>query len=63
MSSEAGKGDGYRRVVISKFNNNHDAIKKRFPICPRCGNNRQVWKNQISGKMTCHRLGCQIERE
>ncbi len=28
------------------------------PDCPRCGNNRQVWVNQISGLLTCHRMFC-----
>lgn len=28
------------------------------PICHHCGNNRQVWVNQITGLLTCHRLGC-----
>lgn len=28
------------------------------PNCPKCGDNRQVWKNQISGKWTCHRAFC-----
>lgn len=28
------------------------------PICPRCGNGRQVWKNQITGLLTCHRAFC-----
>lgn len=28
------------------------------PPCPKCGNNRQVWINQISGKLTCHRAYC-----
>lgn len=31
------------------------------PACPRCGNNRQVWVNQLTGVLTCHRYGCQIE--
>jgi hypothetical protein len=31
------------------------------PPCPRCGNNRQVWRNQITGRLTCHRSGCQTE--
>lgn len=28
------------------------------PTCPRCGNNRQVWRNQLTGKPTCRRWGC-----
>lgn len=28
------------------------------PACPKCGNNRQVWRNQISGLLTCHRAHC-----
>jgi len=37
--------------------------KEEPPECPWCGNNRQVWENQITGKMTCHRAGCHIEIE
>lgn len=29
-----------------------------MPDCPRCGNNRQVWRNQITGLVTCHRAFC-----
>lgn len=29
------------------------------PICEKCGNNRQVWINQISGKWRCHRISCE----
>lgn len=29
-----------------------------MPNCPKCGNNRQVWRNQISGRITCHRAFC-----
>lgn len=29
--------------------------------CPRCGNGDQVWVNQITGILTCHRAGCQTE--
>lgn len=29
-----------------------------MPSCPKCGNNRQVWRNQISGRITCHRIHC-----
>jgi len=28
------------------------------PNCPRCGDNRQVWRNQITGLYTCHRAHC-----
>ena len=28
------------------------------PDCLKCGNNRQVWTNQITGLKTCHRVGC-----
>ena len=34
---------------------------KRQPVCsscPNCGNNRQVWRNQLTHKLTCHRVGC-----
>jgi hypothetical protein len=33
------------------------------PDCPKCGNNRQVWRNQITDKITCHRANCQTEIE
>lgn len=29
-----------------------------MPACPRCGNARQVWRNQISGQIKCHRAHC-----
>ena len=31
------------------------------PICLVCGNDRQVWINQLSGKYVCHRVGCHNE--
>jgi hypothetical protein len=36
-------------------------LAARMPVCPRCENNRQVWKNQITGNLTCHRVGCHLE--
>jgi len=27
-------------------------------ICPNCGSDSQVWKNQLTGRLTCHRVGC-----
>lgn len=36
---------------------------KELPICPNCGNNRQVWVNQITNKFTCHRTWCHLELE
>jgi len=29
--------------------------------CPRCGSSAQVWTNQITGNLTCHRVGCHVE--
>ncbi|MCK9435211.1 MAG: hypothetical protein M0R32_10450 [Candidatus Cloacimonetes bacterium] len=31
---------------------------EQLPICQKCGSNSQVWINQDSGELTCHRLGC-----
>jgi len=31
------------------------------PNCPHCNSNTQVWVNQLSGKLTCHRIGCHVE--
>ena len=33
-------------------------ILDKSPSCPNCGNDRQVWINQITKKLTCHRVGC-----
>ena len=32
-----------------------------WPICTKCGNNRQVWVNQLTDRITCHRASCYIE--
>jgi hypothetical protein len=32
-----------------------------MPPCPHCGNNRQVWINQITGLLTCHRAYCDYQ--
>lgn len=50
----------YEREMLAWANT---GIKVRLgsgtmPACPRCGNNRQVWKNQLTGKLTCHRAFC-----
>lgn len=34
------------------------SIDNGMPDCPKCGNNRQVWRNQITNKLTCHRAYC-----
>lgn len=39
------------------------AAEGKPPICPNCGNDRQVWRNQISGLWTCHRAHCDTEIE
>ena len=28
--------------------------------CPKCGSEKQVWRNQITNKITCHRYGCHV---
>lgn len=33
-------------------------ISKQRNSCPNCGNVRQVWRNQITKRLTCHRYGC-----
>lgn len=30
-----------------------------MPACPNCGSNSQVWYNQITGLIKCHRLSCE----
>lgn len=44
---------------------NNPVDVKPVPNCPKCKNNRQVWINQITGKLTCHRAWCHtvIEEE
>ena len=31
------------------------------PKCPKCGTGNQVWTNQVSGKLRCHRVGCEAD--
>lgn len=31
---------------------------KHNNICPNCGSESQVWINQITKRLTCHRWGC-----
>ena len=31
------------------------------PKCPKCGDARQVWRNQITGRWTCHRAWSHTE--
>lgn len=32
-----------------------------LPICPHCGDARQVWRNQVTGRFTYHRAWCHTE--
>jgi len=48
-------------AAISAHTENRTSREQTFPDCPRCKNNRQVWVNQLSGVLTCHRAGCQTE--
>lgn len=31
------------------------------PTCPHCGSNSQVWINQITRKLRCHRVSCESQ--
>lgn len=33
------------------------------PACPKCGDARQIWANQLTGRLTCHRIHCHTEIE
>lgn len=33
------------------------------PTCEKCGRNNQVWVNQITQRLTCHRVGCHTTTE
>jgi anaerobic ribonucleoside-triphosphate reductase len=46
-------------TICSEFHEENRCDKA--PICPKCGNNRQVWVNQITGVITCHRAYCDTE--
>lgn len=35
-----------------------DAAMIKEQTCPKCGSHRQVWINQITKRLTCHRWGC-----
>ena len=36
-------------------------LKRIVNKCPKCGDHRQVWVNQITGKLTCHTAFCHTE--
>lgn len=38
-----------------------DTQRETPPLCPHCGDSRQVWRNQITGRWTCHRIHCYRE--
>ena len=58
------KEDGYtsrdKRNLLNDKRQNNGIIEPR-PVCPRCKSSSQVWVNQLTGKMTCHRAGCQVQ--
>ena len=35
-----------------------DSAMQREDICPNCRSYTQVWVNQLTNKLTCHRYGC-----
>jgi hypothetical protein len=47
--------DGDTSVLV----NTKEITPNELGICPKCGSDSQVWKNQNTGKLTCHRFGCE----
>lgn len=47
------------RIEIERTLRQQALAQTTPPVCPNCGNNRQVWTNQLTGRMTCHRIWCQ----
>ncbi len=53
--------DAYHFVANAPADLPATAGKVRRDVrCPRCGSASQVWENQITGVLMCHRLGCHI---
>lgn len=42
-----GEEDQYRSASV-----------KTIFVCPKCGSDKQVWRNGITNKIMCHRVGC-----
>lgn len=54
-----GKGSARRKENFNLIQKNWDEINwGRNKECPKCKSSSQVWINQITGKLTCHRVGC-----
>lgn len=59
---------GTKTVFTANFEeqswDEHEDVRKAIDlamsknVCPNCGNSRQVWINQITKRLTCHRWGC-----
>ena len=49
---------GLSEPVTAAQSSQHTEATASMPACPRCGNARQVWRNQISGQIKCHRAHC-----
>mgnify|MGYP001581603495 CR=1 FL=1 len=54
------RGDGVVKVfkVVTEFEPSFYIESEVAPNCPLCESNTQVWVNQITHKLTCHRVGC-----
>ena len=54
------RGDGLTKVfkVVTEFEPSFYIESEIAPNCPLCESNTQVWINQITHKLTCHRLEC-----
>ena len=47
-----------QQAALEIIHRTRKAYGRELPTCPGCGSNSQVWRNQITGALTCHRLGC-----
>ena len=47
-----------QQAALEIIHRTRKAYGRELPACPACGSNSQVWRNQITGAMACHRVSC-----
>jgi hypothetical protein len=47
-----------QQAALEIIQRTRKAYGRDLPACPGCGSSSQVWRNQITGALTCHRLSC-----